>query len=99
MIARPENTEFAPFASAVFRVAAEVEAAEAEIKSAILAAARAGDCAAVIDIVERWQSGPAVEVLLPPASPPESPPGNPLDRCGEMSVPVAPSRPTSARKE
>lgn len=83
------------FAHAVLRTAAEVEAAEAEIKSAILSAAGAGDCAAVIGIVTRWMTGPATGVLQLPGKPPVQP----LDPCGEMSVLVAPSRPTPARKE
>ena len=51
------------FAKSVFDVAAEVEAAETNIKHAILAAAQAGDCARIRDIVQRWLSTPPTEVL------------------------------------
>lgn len=44
-------------------IAAEVEAVEARLKEQIIAAARAGDCALVIDIVQRWQTEPPAEVL------------------------------------
>ncbi|MFM9957648.1 MAG: hypothetical protein ACKVZJ_06210 [Phycisphaerales bacterium] len=81
------------FARAVLSAAAEVEAADTAIKSELLRAARAGDCGAVIDIVTRWQGNPATEVLKPPGTA-----RKPLDPCGEMSVVMAPSRPTSARE-
>lgn len=47
----------------LIEVAAEVEAAEAAIKQEILAAARAGDCARVINIVEQWLTTPPAELL------------------------------------
>lgn len=74
-----------------------MEAAETAIKAELLRAARVGDCARVIDIVTRWQDGPAVEVLNPPGTSPTTTP-KPLDPCGEMSVVMAPSRPTPARE-
>lgn len=57
-------------AKAVLDIAAEVEAAEARIKQAILDAARAGDCAMVSAIMLRWVSLPAAEVLPLPAPTP-----------------------------
>ena len=51
------------FARAVLAAAAEVEAAETNIKAAILDAAKAGDCTRIIDIITRWTNGPATEVL------------------------------------
>ena len=69
MIARPQDIDPVPsgsgsqFARSVLNIAAEVEAAENEIKNEILRAARVGDTAAVITIVTRWQTLPATEVL------------------------------------
>jgi hypothetical protein len=68
MIAPPDIAAGDPdgafmFARAVLNAAAEVEAAETAIKAAILAAARAGDSARVVTLMERWQSLPACEVL------------------------------------
>ena len=54
-----------PFARAALAAAAQVEADEHCIKEAILTAARAGDCARVIDIITKWMSMPAAEVLRP----------------------------------
>jgi hypothetical protein len=54
---------FATFTSALIDVAAEVEATEHRLKQEILAAARAGDCDHVIEIVEKWLVEPPVEVL------------------------------------
>jgi hypothetical protein len=51
------------FARQVLDVAAQVEAAENNIKDALMAAARAGDTARVIEILTRWKSLPACEVL------------------------------------
>jgi hypothetical protein len=74
MIAHPDHINAgALHARAVLAVAAEVEAAEAAIKQAILDAARAGDCARVIDLVARWQTTPPGEVLAAKLS------GDPLD--------------------
>lgn len=50
-------------AASVLVAAQEVEAAEREIKDAILKAAEAGDCAKVLDITRRWLTNPAAEVL------------------------------------
>ncbi len=44
-------------------LASEVEAEETRIKQEILDAARAGDCGAVITIVEQWLTSPPAEVL------------------------------------
>lgn len=52
-------------------IAAEVEAAEVQIKQQILDAARAGACDRVISLVEQWLTEPPAEVLsnaLHPAS-------------------------------
>lgn len=54
-------------ARAVLDAAAEVEAAEAAIKNAILDAAAREDCDRVAQIVTRWLSMPAAEVLGPQA--------------------------------
>ena len=53
------------FARTVFDIAAQVEAAETQIKQALIDAARAGDCDRVIDLVTRWQTCPSCEVLAP----------------------------------
>jgi hypothetical protein len=50
-------------ARALLDTAAEVEAAEHQIKQEILTAARAGDCALIVEIVEKWLTEPPVEVL------------------------------------
>jgi hypothetical protein len=64
MIARPDQTDPPDqFARTVLHMAAEVEAAEAVIKRAILEAAAAGDCDRVTQIVIRWQHMPATDVL------------------------------------
>jgi hypothetical protein len=64
MIARPAQTDPPDaFARTVLSVAAEVEAAESAIKQTILEAARAGDTASIINIITRWMSTPAIEVL------------------------------------
>jgi hypothetical protein len=68
MISRAFPT--AAFARAALELAAQVEADERRIKQAILDAARAGDMALVIGIVERWQNRPAAEVLTGLALPP-----------------------------
>lgn len=79
MISRPPPPDPTAFARAILTAAAEVEAAEAGIKRAILDAARAGDCGKVINIIERWASMPACEVLG----------GTALDSCSEPEVEVA----------
>lgn len=78
MIASPITTtgNSAVFARAVLNAAAEVEAAETQIKDAVIAAAQAGDCDRVIDIVTRWQNMAACEVLA----------GKPLATCGDLEV-------------
>lgn len=53
----------------ILRVAHEVEAAEGAIKAELLRAAQAGENARVIDILTRWETVPAVEVLKSPATP------------------------------
>lgn len=60
----------------IMDLASAIERAESEIKQVLLTAARAGDCATVITIVNRWQTCPVTEVLVglnipgnpPPAS-------------------------------
>lgn len=70
MIARQPAMSTAALAVALLDAAAEVERHEAAIKQVILDAAKSGDCARVIDIVTRWQSMPAAEVLRPPTASP-----------------------------
>ncbi len=48
------------FARTLVAEATRVEAAELVIKNEVLAAARKGDCARVMDIVSRWLSEPPV---------------------------------------
>lgn len=48
---------------AVLDIAAEVERDEANIKAAILDAANAGDSAQVVEIMARWSTLPASQVL------------------------------------
>jgi hypothetical protein len=57
----PRNA--AALTSALLDIAAEVEAAELQIKQQVLAAARAGDCDRIVEIVEKWLVEPPVEVL------------------------------------
>ncbi len=70
MIASQPDINAAALANALLDAAAEVERHEAAIKQAVLDAARAGDCARVIDILTRWQSMPAAEVLASPTASP-----------------------------
>ena len=70
MIASQLAVNAAALANALLAAAAEVERDEAAIKAAIIAAATSGDCAGVIDIVTRWQSMPAGEVLKSPTASP-----------------------------
>ena len=51
------------FARAVLEAAAQAEAAERELKEAVLAAARAGNSALVERLVGRWLMQSASEVL------------------------------------
>ncbi len=62
------------FTKSLLEAAAEVEAAELNIKQEILRAAESGDCVRVIDIVTRWLDTPPTEVLRGPNGP---------DRAGE----------------
>jgi hypothetical protein len=48
------------FARTLVAEATRVEAAELVIKNEVLAAARKGDCARVMDIVSRWLTEPPV---------------------------------------
>jgi hypothetical protein len=57
------NPELVLAASQILRVAHEVEAAEGAIKAELRRAAQAGENARVIDILTRWETVPAVEVL------------------------------------
>lgn len=50
-------------ADQILRIAHEVEAAEAAIKAEVVRAAQAGDCGRVVDVVTRWMTAPATEVL------------------------------------
>ena len=59
----PGGADPRQFAHTLLGIAAELDAAEAAIKEALLAAARGGDMARVITILERWQTRPATEVL------------------------------------
>lgn len=52
------------FARNLLSIAAEVEAAESEIKQAIVTAARAGDCSVVVDIMTAWADRPPADVVL-----------------------------------
>src|SRR5687768_5569006 len=64
--ARSTPAEAAPsglFARVALDIAAEVEAAETALKQQILDAARAGDCAQVISIIERWMVEPPTAVV------------------------------------
>jgi heme-degrading monooxygenase HmoA len=51
------------FARQLLQTAQEVEAAEGAIKAELRRAAQAGENARVIDILTRWETVPAVEVL------------------------------------
>ena len=55
-------------ADQILRIAAEVNAAETAIKAELLRAARAGESPRVIDLVSRWMTLPATEVLNPGGS-------------------------------
>lgn len=61
MSAAPTRTH--PGLSGILEVAAQVEAAEARIKQEIAAAAERGDCGRVVELLRRWMSVPATEVL------------------------------------
>ncbi len=52
------------FARAVLDEATRVEGAELVIKNEVLAAARKGDCARVVDIVSRWLTEPPVALAV-----------------------------------
>ncbi len=52
----------APLGRALLAAADETERAEARLKREIIEAARAGDCARVIDIATRWLERPPVEI-------------------------------------
>ena len=53
----------ATFAKSLLAAAAEVEAAETNLKDAILRAAESGDIPRVAEIVRRWKDMPPTEVL------------------------------------
>jgi hypothetical protein len=57
---QPPGTDI--FARTILDEATRVEAAEVVIKNEVLAAARKGDCARVVDIVSRWLTEPPVDV-------------------------------------
>ena len=56
----------AALARQLLAMAAELDAAEERIKRAIIAAAEAGDCRRVIDLVTRWLTLPTLDVLAEP---------------------------------
>lgn len=60
---RTETGSESMFARTVLDMAAEVESAEMRIKFDVLKAAEAGDMNKIIDIVTRWVTEPATEVL------------------------------------
>ncbi len=62
-VSNPEGDNFPAYARALLNTAAEVEAAEMNIKQEVLTAARAGDVARVEWIVARWMVKPSMEVL------------------------------------
>lgn len=76
MIATSPTADPTSLARALLSAAAEVEAAEARIRQVLLQAARAGDTARLITILERWECMPACEVLAE----------IPLDSCGSSEV-------------
>jgi len=57
------------FARQLLQTAHEVEAADAAIRAELRRAASAGEIDRVIDILARWETVPAVEVLKSPATP------------------------------
>jgi hypothetical protein len=57
------NPDMGMFARQLLQTAQEVEAAEGAIKAELRRAAQAGENARVIDILTRWETVPAVEVL------------------------------------
>ncbi len=57
------NPDIGMFARQLLQTAQEVEAAEGAIKAELRRAAQAGENARVIDILTRWETVPAVEVL------------------------------------
>lgn len=77
-------TQFDSFHSRLMSVTAEVEAAEAAIRQKVRAAAEAGDCHRVIQIIDGWDNRPVTDVLSECSRPDDSPtarpqPGLPLD--------------------
>jgi len=52
------------FARVVLSTAAEIEAAERQIREEIAEAAIKGDCPKVLDIFDRWRKLPTIEVVL-----------------------------------
>lgn len=65
-----------PFAQLLLTAAADLEAAESRIRAAIRDAVAKGDLARAIDILDRWDNVPVIDVLTAPTSadtPPEAP--------------------------
>lgn len=59
----------------ILDIATAIERAESDIKQVIMTAARAGDCATVVMVLDRWQTCPVSEVLVGidiPSLPPSS---------------------------
>lgn len=63
------NPDMSMFARQLLQTAHEVEAADAAIKAELLRAAQAGENARVIDILARWATVPAIEVLKSASTP------------------------------
>lgn len=59
-----ETPDTSAFARVVLSTAAEIEAAERQIREDIANAAIKGDHARVLEVIERWKHLPTVEVLL-----------------------------------
>ena len=59
------STSPTPFVRAVLDAAAELDAGELRIRSAIRDAVAKGDLARVINILDRWDTVPVTDVLTP----------------------------------
>lgn len=63
------NPDMSMFARQLLQTAHEVEAADAAIKAELRRAAQAGETDRIIDILTRWETVPAIEVLKSPETP------------------------------
>lgn len=59
----PHRQQRDDFARTVLDIAAQVEAAEAQLKDLLIDAAKSGDMDRVVALVTAWKSCPAEEVL------------------------------------